>query len=502
MSLKRNILFNYISQIYVTLIGIVLVPLYMKNMGPEAYGLVGFFAMLQSWFGMLDLGLTPTISRETARYRGGALSALTYRQLFRSLSLIFVSVATVGGTALLILSDLIATRWLNAEALSHSDVVIAVQIMAVSVALRWMGGLYRGVVIGSERLDWISSFNAFVATLRFVGVLVSMQLLGFTPLVFFGHQLVIAFLELLGLFLMSRRLLPANSDVGVHLGWSLRPVKPYLKFALSIALTSSIWILVTQTDKFLLSGILPLGEYGYFTMAVLAASGVTIVSGPISNAIMPRMAKLNAEGNKKELFRVYRNSTRFVSAIAGAASISLAFCAQPFLYAWTGSFELASNVSAVLALYAIGNGILAMGAFPYYLQYAKGDLKYHLIGHFSMLFIMIPATVYGALKFGSIGAGFSWVGINSVYLLFWVAYVHKKIAPGLHFSWLMIDVVAVSLPAVILAYAIDFFLPVNLSSNGDFPRWNALAQTLAFSSAIVLCSVSMYSIFKKNHEKI
>jgi hypothetical protein len=43
MSLKRNILASYASQIYVTLVGILVLPLYLKYMGAEAYGLVGFF---------------------------------------------------------------------------------------------------------------------------------------------------------------------------------------------------------------------------------------------------------------------------------------------------------------------------------------------------------------------------------------------------------------------------------------------------------------------------
>ena len=48
MSLKSNISANYASQIYSTLVGIVLVPVYLRTMGSEAYGLVGFFAMLQA----------------------------------------------------------------------------------------------------------------------------------------------------------------------------------------------------------------------------------------------------------------------------------------------------------------------------------------------------------------------------------------------------------------------------------------------------------------------
>ncbi|WBE25080.1 oligosaccharide flippase family protein [Denitrificimonas caeni] len=69
--LRHNVIASYVSQIYVAGIGILILPLYIKYMGAEAYGLVGFFTMLQACFALLDLGLTPTIARETARYHGG-----------------------------------------------------------------------------------------------------------------------------------------------------------------------------------------------------------------------------------------------------------------------------------------------------------------------------------------------------------------------------------------------------------------------------------------------
>ena len=76
VNLKRNIFANYLSMFYVTLVGVAIVPLYIKYMGAEAYGLVGFYAMLQVWFNLLDMGLTPTIARETARFHRGAVDAL------------------------------------------------------------------------------------------------------------------------------------------------------------------------------------------------------------------------------------------------------------------------------------------------------------------------------------------------------------------------------------------------------------------------------------------
>lgn len=450
MAIKKNIIANYASQLYAAGIGILILPLYIKYMGAEAYGLVGFFTMLQAWFALLDLGLTPTIARETARYHGGSMSALHYRQLFRALSAIFVGIAVIGGTALWLLAESIAYKWLQVETLSMNSVIVAVQIMAVSVALRWLGGLYRGVITGSERLVWLSGFNAIIATLRFPAVFITMWQYGFTPTVFFWHQLAVAIVEVLGLYLMSNRLKPVITK-GEIIGWSIQPVKPVLKFALTIAFTSSVWVLVTQTDKLILSGILPLAEYGFFTLAVLVASGVMILSAPVSTVIMPRMARLHAEGKHDEMIQVYRNATQLVSVVAGSASLTIAFFAEPLLYAWMGDREIASNAAPILTLYALGNGVLAVSAFPYYLQYALGNLRYHLIGNLIIVITLIPAIIWAASEYGGVGAGWAWLGINSLYLLLWVGYVHHKLQPGLHISWLMNDILNICLVILLIA---------------------------------------------------
>ena len=171
MSLKRNILATYASQIYVTLIAILILPLFLKHMGPEAYGLVGFFSTLQACFMLLDAGLTPTMARETARYHGGAVSASEYRTLLYVLQLLFIAVAFVGGSILFLGSGAISAHWLNVKKLPVAQVKTALQLMAISASLRWVSGIYRSIISGSEQLVWLGGANALIATLRFVGPL-------------------------------------------------------------------------------------------------------------------------------------------------------------------------------------------------------------------------------------------------------------------------------------------------------------------------------------------
>lgn len=462
MSLKKNILANYASQFYVTLIGIVILPLYIKYMGAEAYGLVGFFAMLQAWFMLLDMGLTPTMARETSRFRGGATDALSYRRLVRALEGVFLVVALAGGTAMFVASGYIAHDWLQASQLPIAEVQTAVQLMAIIIAMRWMCGLYRGVISGSERLVWLGGYNSMIATLRFVAVLPVLMFVGVTPTIFFSFQFGVAVIELAGLLFYAYRLLP-DIPKGQQLPWNWSPLKPVLKFSLTIAFTSSVWVLITQTDKLMLSKILPLADYGYFTMAVLVAGGIVLLIGPVTGAIMPRMVKLVAEGDQAGFIRIYRQATQLVAVIAGAASITLAYCAEPLLWAWTGNHTIAHQAAPILILYAVGNGILAVAGFPYLLQYAKGDLRLHLIGNALFVVLLVPAIIWAASQYGGVGAGYVWLILNLLTFVAWVPLVHRKFAPGLNFRWFIQDILMIYMAGAIVGY----YLKVNLSFVGD-----------------------------------
>lgn len=452
MSLKRNILANYGGQLYASLIAIVLVPLYVKLMGAEAYGLVGFYAMLQAWFALLDMGLTPTMGRETARFDGGAVGALGLRQLLRSLEGIFLVTGLLGAALIAAAAPDIASRWLKVQLLSLDEVSLAVSLMGVIVALRWVGGLYRGAINGFEHIVWLSGFNAGVATLRFAVVVPVLLIFGPTPTTFFVHQLLVALLELVMLTLKTYRLLPAL-DSKAWVRWQWQPLKGVLKFALTIAFTGAIWIVVTQTDKLLLSGLIPLSDYACFTLAVLLASGITLLSAPVGGAIVPRLTRLNAQGDETDLVRLYRRSTQLVAVIAVPIVLMLSCFAEPLLWAWTGDHELAHKAAPVLALYAVGNGVLALAAFPYYLQLARGEMRLHLIGNALFVVLFIPLLIPAVLHFGMVGAGYVWITANLLPFLFWLPVIHRRHLKGWHVRWLTEDILLIAVPASLLALA-------------------------------------------------
>lgn len=451
MSYQKNVIYNYASQIYTTVLGLIMVPFYMQFMGAASYGLVGFFAMLQVWFNLLDMGLTPTVARESARYYGGAIFAMEYRRLVKSLEAVFFVIAILGTLFLYFMAEPIAQDWLTATTLSVTEITDSLKLMAIAIGLRWMSGLYRGVITGAERFAWLSTFNICIASIRFLVIVPLLIYVSNSAYTFFTFQLFVALIELVFLLIMSNYLLP-DKTINKLIEWELSSLKPILKFSFSIAFTSSVWILVTQADKLVLSRLLLLEDYGYFTVAAIVSGGIMVVSTPISTSVMMRMAHLDAEKSYDELIRVYRNATQFVAILTMPIALLLIFFSSNVLWAWTGDAFLVDKVSSVLSLYSIGFAFLALSAFPYYLQYAKGILKYHIYGTSLLFLFLFPSIIWASQRFGMVGAGWAWLLSNFLYFILWTPVVHQKFIKGVHFKWLFNDIVRPFIAPCIAAY--------------------------------------------------
>lgn len=448
-----------------------MLPMYLKYMGAESYGLVGFFAMVQALFNLLDIGLAPTMARETARFQGGASTALSYRRLLRALQVIFWCTAVVGGAMLFWLAGSIASHWLKLQMLSINDATHAIQLMAAGVALRWVSGLYRAVISGAEQLVWLNGANAFVATVRFVGVFPILMWVGTTPNVFFAYQVMVALLEF-GLFaLKTRKLVPAVPP-GTAIGWTVpllfKPVSAVASFSISIAFTSSLWALVTQADRLILSRLLLLADYGYFSLAVLAATVVATVGGPISSAVIPRLNRLYAAGEHTQAISLYRETTRMVGAIAFPMAAVIAYFSQDILYLWTGDKIAAEHSANTLALYALGYAVLAITSLSAHLQAASGNMRLHVVGSMLFIGIYVPLLPLLVAQYGVAGAGIAWLLVNGVYLFIWIPKIHSRFSARLHWPWLASDVALAFVVAILVVALPKTF--VDLPAN----RWAAL----------------------------
>ena len=465
MSVKKNALANYIGQGYTILIGIVVTPLYLKYLGAEAFGLVGFFALMQAWMLVVDLGMTPTLSRQIAYARGQENGFNFFGGLFKSFETIFLGLSIVIAICIFFSSNWIAQNWVKAEALEVEIIAYCISFMGVIIGLRWIAGLYRSGINGLEDQVWLNVANSILISLKFIGALILLAFVTQDIRHFFEYQLVISLIELFILAQHFYRKIPAavNSLGLFYFNWS--SVKYVVPYTSSVAYIAVIWALITQTDKLILSGVLSLTEFGYLSLVAIVSGGITMLSGPISEAIMPRMTVLLAQGKKEEMLRTYSKGGQVVTFITFAVALIVGLYAEQLLYAWTGNHELSMWGTEILFWFSLGNGVLAIGAFQYYLQIAFGQLRLHVIGSTISALIQVPIIYFAAINYGALGAGISWFCFRVFWFILWTPIVHRKFVPGLHLSWLCRDILPIvgtlSLVALVLFNLFDISLDQN-----------------------------------------
>ncbi len=479
MRLKYNIIANYIGRFYLIIIGIVMVPFYLQYLGAEAYGLVGFFALIQSWMLLLDMGLSPTISREVSKIStsNNTKDKEAFKYLFHSIEFIFILITITIILSITLSSNWITNHWLKVEHLNIETVSYSISLIGIMVGLRFLATLYKSGIVASEEQVWYNKANIILSTLKFVGVLIILKYISSDIQAFFEYQLLIFTLEFIVFFSKFYKIM----DIGhFQLYFSFKTVKPILNFAMSIAYTGSAWIFISQLDKLLLSGILPLKEYGYFALIAMVSNAIIQISEPILQAILPRMTALYSQHKEKELFILYKNSTQWITIILFSVGGIISFYSYELLYAWTGNIEASAWGKEILFWYVLGNSLLALTSLQTYLQITHGKLKMNVLYHTIVLFIFSPLVFWIAYNYGALGVAQLWFGFILLSFLIWVPIVHHIFAPKIHKEWLFSIILPISLSTIGYLWIIDT-LQFELSNNRT-----VLFLTLLLIGAVLL----------------
>lgn len=485
ISVKRNAIANYVGLTYSTLVIIIITPMYLKYLGAEGYGLVAFFSLMQAWMNLLDLGLSPTLARQAAYARAKQDGFLFFKRLLKSFELIFLALASMIFLGMYFASEWISYVWVKAVTIDPVILVYCITLMGGMLGLRWFASLYRSGIIGMEDQVWLSVASVVLISVKFIGALILLAFISRDVQYFFEYQLMIGGLEVLVFMWRFYSKLPETGKYVRLVDFDWQAIKSVAPFTLGIAYTAGVWVLITQTDKLILSGILTLSEFGYFGLVALLAGGVASLSGPIAQAIMPRMTLLIGQGNRPEMLSLYRQASQVVTVITLSISLILGLYAQAFIFAWTGDSDAANWGSNVLIWFALGNGILAISAFQYYLQNAFGQLKLHVIGSTLSGLIQVPIIYFASVNYGAEGAGFSWFSFRLIWFLGWTPIVHHHFAPGLHKNWLLEDIMPIAVITIALAFMLSVVFPLDLTD----ARYILLLKICSVSFLLIVASV-------------
>ncbi len=416
--------------------GIAFIPVYINFLGIDSYGLIGIYASLQALFGLLDIGLSTTLNRELARLSGQTDKVGEMRDLVRTLESIYWIIGIVIAIVVILLAPLIANHWVQPGDLSTAIIEQAVMVMGLTISFQLIFTFYSGGLLGLQRQVLLNIIIIVITTLKFAGVILVLWLVSPTIQAFFIWQTLIGVLAaILSAYFLWQNLPPFNQPARFQINL-LRKIR---QFAAGMSGITFLALILTQLDKIILSKMLTLENFGYYTLASVVAMSLYRLTSPIFNAAYPKFTQLVSIGDQLELPKLYHRMCQIMSVIIIPPALIIAFFAPEILLLWTRNPLTVEYTHTVLSLLVIGTALNGLMNLPYALQLAYGWTKLAFYTNLIAVIILVPSLIFMTMSYGPEGAASAWIILNCGYILISIHFMHKRLLPQEKWRWYIYD---------------------------------------------------------------
>jgi len=323
--------------------------------------------------------------------------------------------------------------------------------MGLSVALQLPSGLYNGGLLGLQKQVLTNSLQISWGMLRGGGAVLVLWLFSPTIIAFTSWQL---FSNVVYCFAIRFTLWHNLTSMPSRPQFSWIVFRSRWRYAAGMVGMSLIGILLKQADKLVVSKMLSLEIFGYYTLACALAAVPNMLASPIGMAVFPRLTGIVEIGEREAIKRFYHRACSLVTVAVLPGAITLAVYAGNFIYAWTGYAVVIQQIGIVATLLIGGQMMQMVTLVPYYLALANGNVRLNLqIGIISVVLIT-PLLIYLIMKYGIVGAGVSWLVMNLFTLPPYMYFLHRRFLPGEFMQWCLRDVglpIIFALPVILLS---------------------------------------------------
>ena len=405
--------------------GICFVPLYLKFIGVEGYGLVGFFILLSSAMSMFDGGFGAVATREASKYEAASeTDKRLVTHTLKSVECIFWAIAITVGICTTISAPLISRYWLTVSPDDILKTTQSLRIMGFALLLQFPVAFYYGSLIGLQKHVTLNSISSFFATSRAAGAAIILWLISPTVEWFLIWQCINSLITIVVLRITLVGELPEWRNTKT---FSAKTIRRLGGFAAGVGITNIFAFLLMQVDKVILSKILSLEDFGCYMLAWTVGSVAFRLISPVFNVYYPKIVSLVANQETAETFRVFTRASQLLSLLVIPFSIWVALYSKQLLWFWTRDEAVAASAELPLIVLALGSMLYAFMQIPYALQLAHGWTRFSMWQNAIAVVFMVPLTYYLATHYGLSGSALPWLILNTTYIVICSPFIFRKL---------------------------------------------------------------------------
>ena len=398
-----NIISNYFAFGYTGLASLLLLPIYLKLLGMENWGIVAIAMSIQAMLSIFDLGFGQIMPASISKSITADEKYRTYK-VFKKLYLII-------GIAAFLLAQLVIKqyidKWINIGKSDKVIIEIALRISILTFLFQYLNSANLGLWYGTHKIALMNKRLIIFFSLKHISALLLIYFWGANPLFYVTPIAIVSIVDFVTAYYKIKK---------EHRTYHIVTIKKEEVFKmfrnnLGLIIAISLGIIVTQIDKLMLTKYVQVKTYGIYTIVYAMAMGIQQIYLPVIHALLPKVVESERDGKYDKVTGII---VKYFTWFAFIPLIIFIIFSKNILFLWTRNNDLATAGTLTLRLllgYVLFNTIYSMN----YLKYlAKNSYKLIFIINLTSFIICILALELFKDKAGLALGGIFWITLGFV----------------------------------------------------------------------------------------
>jgi O-antigen/teichoic acid export membrane protein len=401
--LLRNTVWNLVGNGAPMLVAFFCIPLLIKGLGTDRFGVLTLVWALIGYATLFDLGLGRALTQLVATKLGSGEDHEVPSLVWTSLLLLLL-LGLVGAVVVVLLTPWLINHALHVPGMLGQETLYSLYLLGLSIPVVISTAGLRGLLEAHQRFGLTNALRIPMGVFAYAGPLLvlpfSKNLFPVVAVLVAGRVIAWGAHLLLCLKVMPR--------LRRRIVWRRAAVGPLLRFGSWMTVTNIVGPLMVTLDRFVIASLLSVGAVAYYGTPYEVVTKFWLIPGSLLGVMFPAFSTSFVQDRNRTAL-LYGRSVKYLLLTLFPLILLVVALAGDGLKLWLGA-EFAQHSARVLQWLAVGVFINCLAAAPFAVVQSAGrpDLtaKLHLIE--------LPAyliALFCLIKFRGIeGAAMAWTG--------------------------------------------------------------------------------------------
>lgn len=402
LRIRRNTSLNIAGHLVPMAVAILAIPILVRELGTERFGILSLVLVTIGYFGLFDLGLsralTQVIAREVEAERLRELPSTVWTAMAVALG-----IGSIGAVVVAALAPVIVTDVFRIPTALTGEATNAVYALALCLPIVASSAGLQGILAAHHRFGLINAVSIPMGVLGLLGPVAAAA---------FTNDLAVAVLAIVvarfagwaAYAVICARIypLPRRGE-----RWNRSALSPLLRFGGWLTITNVVGPIMVYADRFMIGAMLSMTAVSYYAAPYDVVTRMWVVPAALLAVLYPAFAR-SASVDRAETAKLVRLGVSAVFQILFPVTLVLVTFAPEALDLWLGP-DFAMNSTRIVRWLAAGVFLNCLAQVPFVALQGIGRPDVAAKVHVLELPLYLATFWWCVANWGLEGAAIAWV---------------------------------------------------------------------------------------------